>query len=97
MIVLLVAFGLLARWQLSRALGGNGLSWAYTFEWPLFGIYAIYVWWRILHEDLPPSRPKTISDRQRAREASAEAERSEYNAYLAALQRGDRSIERREA
>ena len=37
-------------WQLDRALGGNGLSWAYTFEWPCFGIYAIVLWWKLLHE-----------------------------------------------
>ena len=26
----------LGDWQFHRALSGNGLSWAYTFEWPLF-------------------------------------------------------------
>ncbi|MHB1986972.1 MAG: hypothetical protein ACYCSF_03150 [Acidimicrobiales bacterium] len=38
-------------WQLSRALGGNSLSWVYTFEWPFFAAYGVYVWWRLLHED----------------------------------------------
>jgi hypothetical protein len=50
LLVLLPAFVWLTRWQLSRALGGNMLSWAYTFEWPLFGVYAIYVWWQLLHD-----------------------------------------------
>ncbi len=43
-------------WQLSRALAGNELSWAYVFEWPLFAAYAVYMWWRLLHEspEVPP-------------------------------------------
>jgi hypothetical protein len=51
-VVLFVCTGcsLATWWQLSRALSGNGLSWAYTFEWPCFGIYAIGLWWRLLHE-----------------------------------------------
>ena len=40
LLVLLPAFAWLTWWQLERALGGNTLSWAYTFEWPLFAIYA---------------------------------------------------------
>lgn len=35
--------------ELGRAEGGNELSWAYVFEWPLLGIFAIYMWWRFLH------------------------------------------------
>ncbi len=47
-------FGLLlcgaAFWfELGRAERGNELSWAYVFEWPLLGIFAIYMWWKILH------------------------------------------------
>jgi hypothetical protein len=37
-------------WQLHRALGGNGLSWFYTFEWPIFAGLAIWGWWHLLHE-----------------------------------------------
>lgn len=40
----------LAFWfELSRAEGGNGLSWAYVFEWPLLGLFTVYMWWKILH------------------------------------------------
>jgi hypothetical protein len=42
---------LLTWWQFERAYHGNTLSWAYTFEWPLFGGYAIYVWWQLIHDD----------------------------------------------
>lgn len=38
-------------WQLHQALGGNGLSWAYTFEWPCFAILAAVAWWHLIHED----------------------------------------------
>jgi hypothetical protein len=40
----------LCAWQVTRALGGNELSWAYVFEWPFFGGYAVFVWWRLLHQ-----------------------------------------------
>ena len=35
--------------EVTRALGGNTLSWAYVFEWPIFGIFAVYMWWNLLH------------------------------------------------
>lgn len=33
-----------------RATGGNDLSWAYTFEWPFFAAYGVFMWWKLLHE-----------------------------------------------
>ncbi len=54
-VVLVPAFIFLAWWQVDRALSGNELSWAYAFEWPLFAGYAVYMWWRLLHDD--GSRP----------------------------------------
>ena len=51
LLVLLPAFAFLTKWQLDRALGGNTLSWAYTFEWPLFAGYAVYVWWQLIHDN----------------------------------------------
>ena len=41
---------LLGLWQYHAARSGNTLSWAYTFEWPIFGLYAVYVWWRLINE-----------------------------------------------
>ena len=35
--------------ELGRAEGGNELSWAYVFEWPLLAIFAVYMWWKLLH------------------------------------------------
>jgi integral membrane protein len=38
-------------WQATRALAGNGLSWFYSVEWPVFAILAIWGWWYLVHED----------------------------------------------
>jgi hypothetical protein len=35
--------------EVRRALGGNELSWAYVFEWPLLAVFALYMWWQTLH------------------------------------------------
>ena len=51
--VTLPAFTALGWWQLDRALSGNLLSWAYTFEWPIFAGYAVFMWWKLLLVDLP--------------------------------------------
>ncbi len=58
----------LAWWQLNRALSGNSLSWAYTFEWPFFAAYAVFVWWKMVHQQ--PDGPEA-----RARAAAQHAER----------------------
>ncbi len=46
--------------ELDRAEGGNELSWAYVFEWPLLAAFGIYMWWKILHPGftLRPKREK---------------------------------------
>ena len=53
-LVVLPVFGLLCAWQVRRALSGNGLSWAYVFEWPFFAGYAVYLWWKLVNEDPEP-------------------------------------------
>jgi hypothetical protein len=37
-------------WQVTRALSGNSLSWAYVFEWPIFAGYAVFMWWKLIHD-----------------------------------------------
>jgi DNA-binding transcriptional regulator of glucitol operon len=56
-LIVVPAFFALCFWQLSRALGGNSLSWAYVFEWPLFAAYAVYMWWRFVHEPAAEGSP----------------------------------------
>jgi hypothetical protein len=41
----------LGDWQLHRALAGNGLSWAYTFEWPLFACFAVVFWAKTIKDE----------------------------------------------
>jgi hypothetical protein len=42
----------LADWQLHRAESGNELSWAYTFEWPLFAAFTVFFWFKSLRDEL---------------------------------------------
>jgi hypothetical protein len=64
-------FGMLwlGDWQLHRALSGNGLSWAYTFEWPLFAVFAVVFWaktirdeFRIRRGEIPDPRAVAIEE-----------------------------------
>ena len=48
--VLVPTFVFAGWWQYHVALGGNDLSWVYTFEWPFFAVYAVYVWWKMIHD-----------------------------------------------
>jgi Na+/pantothenate symporter len=69
-LVIAVACGAATWWQASRALGGNGLSWFYTFEWPVLAGIAVAAWWHLIHED-----PEERAARRRER-AKDPAERT---------------------
>jgi len=51
--------------EVKRAMGGNELSWAYVFEWPLFAVFACYMWWSLLHQrrgrKRGDSQPKVVA------------------------------------
>lgn len=49
-------------WQATRALAGNGLSWFYSVEWPIFSLIALWGWWYLIHED-----PETFRARKQGR------------------------------
>jgi hypothetical protein len=52
----------LGDWQYHRALGGNALSWAYTFEWPIFTIFGVVFWAKtIIDEYRTPGGAATSS------------------------------------
>jgi hypothetical protein len=78
-IVIIPTFTALCIWQTRRALAGNGLSWAYVFEWPFFAGYAVYMWWRFLHEapsagrDVRPAGPAADADKAGGAAPSATA------------------------
>ena len=42
--------------EYDRAVGGNGLSWAYTFEWPLFAGFAVVFWARTIRDEFQMRR-----------------------------------------
>jgi hypothetical protein len=53
LLVVLAFWGMLwlGDWQFHRAISGNGLSWAYTFEWPLFSGFALVFWARTVRDE----------------------------------------------
>ncbi len=56
----------LGDWQLHRAMAGNGLSWAYTFEWPLFAGFGIIFWARTVRDEFRTRRGPTMAEVQAA-------------------------------
>jgi DNA-binding transcriptional regulator of glucitol operon len=51
-IVLATTFLGFGWWQLQRAEDGNMRSWGYTFEWPLFAVFVIVMWVKMMYDDL---------------------------------------------
>ncbi|MCU1495406.1 MAG: hypothetical protein JWO62_3170 [Acidimicrobiaceae bacterium] len=101
LLVCVPGFLWLGWWQLHRALAGNGLSWAYTFEWPFFCVYAAFMWWKLVH-DVGADRAERDASRSAATNGPTEdaatptppdaaggdaydEELSAYNRYLTAL------------
>ncbi|MGI5147913.1 hypothetical protein ACQEVC_16305 [Plantactinospora sp. CA-294935] len=80
-VALVVGFLALGWWQISRALAGNTLSWAYAFEWPIFAGFVVFLWVREARYTLrggrppaaepaaPPARPSTPGVRRPVRTA----------------------------
>ena len=91
----------LGDWQLRRALSGNGLSWAYTFEWPLFACFAVVFWARTIRDEFRIKRGEvtvpglsqdelplgvgSVQAGTAAPEDEEDAELRAYNEYLARL------------
>lgn len=73
--------------EVHRALEGNTLSWAYVFEWPVFALYALYMWRRMLRDERAgsDSTNATTGDENVVGDAALE----EYNAYLHRVHHGD--------
>lgn len=93
---LTVAFILLGRWQWHRAESGNGLSWAYTIEWPLFAAFVIFFWWKMMRFEIhpPPQQPPPQEIAEEPAEEQPvpqpedfqdDPELAAYNRYLAEL------------
>ncbi|HZM80232.1 MAG TPA: hypothetical protein VFC19_31235 [Candidatus Limnocylindrales bacterium] len=88
------AFLALGWWQAGRAAEGNVLSWAYTFEWPLFAIFLVYMWiremrlalGRVPREKPRPGRREPVLTRRAPGEVVEDDPKLvEYNRMLAWL------------
>jgi len=93
----------LGDWQFHRALSGNALSWAYTFEWPLFAGFAVVFWAKTIRDEFRIRRGEIADPRSQADElpfgmgtaqvsviaaaADGEDEDEELSAYNAYLAR----------
>lgn len=59
MIVLVLGMLALGDWQFRRAEAGNALSWAYTFEWPIFAGFVVVFWAKTIRDEFrPPTSPE---------------------------------------
>ncbi|MGH9090347.1 MAG: hypothetical protein ACRDZR_03050 [Acidimicrobiales bacterium] len=93
LVVVVPLFAGLFWWQVQRVRQGNTLSWAYVFEWPFFAGYAVYLWWRLVHEQPEPAREvvpvvpvEDVEDVDAERQDEREDEElAAYNRYLAQL------------
>jgi hypothetical protein len=56
-------------WQVHRAFSGNGLSYLYSVEWPVFALTGIWAWWQLVHTD-PDSVGRRAQQRMAAERAS---------------------------
>ncbi|HMH92727.1 MAG TPA: hypothetical protein VK586_16780 [Streptosporangiaceae bacterium] len=48
----------LGGWQFHRAIDGNALSWAYTFEWPVFAVFGVVFWAKTILDEGKPAGAK---------------------------------------
>jgi len=74
--------------EISRALAGNTLSWAYVVEWPILGVYAIHMWRRLLQDVRGAARKESRFFRARHRDGDPEATDpalEAWNTYLASV------------
>jgi hypothetical protein len=90
-IVLLGVFLLAGWWQLARAQGGNLQSWAYVIEWPMFGVFVVAMWVRMVRDELRGGveDPGTVTPARAAPHVEIDDEDDEelaaYNRRLARL------------
>lgn len=97
MVMLVVGFLGLGWWQVTRAAGGNTLSFGYAIEWPVFAGFVVFVWWREVRHtlrgtpapaDAPPAvrRPVRVSRVPAAPvDGADDGDLADYNRYLSWL------------
>lgn len=75
--------------EVYRAVGGNSLSWAYVFEWPILAGFGIYMWWKLLR----PTDAPAPSARSQAHAEAEDADLAAWNRYLAELAEHDKGTD----
>lgn len=75
-------------WQVQRVRQGNTLSWAYVFEWPFFTGYALYLWWKLVHEQPGLEGSRTVRGGVRGGAEAAAAPRGPTEDTTAARDTG---------
>jgi hypothetical protein len=63
----------LGDWQFHRAENGNPLSWAYTFEWPIFVIFGVVFWAKTIVDEWRHQSALTRGGLRPARRDSGDA------------------------
>lgn len=97
-IILFTSFLAFGWWQFDRAQGGNARSWGYTFEWPLFALFIVVMWVKMIRDELADAaKPPVVEDPEAEpvrppteleliKEAEAEnPDLAAYNRYLSRL------------
>jgi len=73
----------LGDWQFHRAESGNALSWAYTFEWPVFAAFGIVFWAKTIIDEGKPGQAEG-ADGEEAESAAGSGPAAEGAAGLPA-------------
>jgi hypothetical protein len=73
----------LGDWQFHRAESGNALSWAYTFEWPVFAAFGIVFWAKTIIDEGKPGQAEP-ADGEEAESAAGSGSAAEGTAGLPA-------------
>ena len=97
-IVLVTVFLGFGWWQLQRAADGNMRSWGYTFEWPLFAVFVLVMWIKMIYDELHADKDEADTREaassagspaavaiQDAQNGEDDPELAAYNRYLARL------------
>ncbi|WP_306212287.1 hypothetical protein [Actinoplanes sp. RD1] len=72
-VALVAGFLGLGWWQFTRASDGNTLSWGYTFEWPVFALFVVFLWFREVQQELRAGKPPAAGEA--SEEPAVESER----------------------
>lgn len=93
------------QWDRSQSIAGDFQNLGYALQWPLFAVFAVLAWWRVLWLESrrtptresaaeppppPPPAPPTPPRPPPDQEDRSDDELAAYNAFLARLAEQDR-------